>query len=83
MTQYYVYILKCSNGSYYTGYTGNLAKRMEDHNRGIASRYTRARRPVKLVYLEEHATRAGAMRREREIKRFARREKSGLIEAQG
>lgn len=76
---YYVYILKCSDGSYYTGYTSDLSRRVKQHNEGVGGRYTRSRRPVKLLYKEECATRAEAMRREREIKKMSRKNKEDLM----
>lgn len=76
---YYVYILKCSDDSYYTGYTSDLSRRVKQHNEGIGGRYTRSRKPVKLLYQEEYATRAEAMRREREIKKMSRMQKTALI----
>ena len=69
---YFVYILKCSDGSLYTGYTLNLQKRLELHNAGKASRYTRGKLPVECVYWEEHQDKSSAMRREMEIKGWPR-----------
>ena len=76
---YYVYILKCSTGEFYTGYTVNLRKRIEAHNKGLGSRFTKCRLPVKLVYREKLSNRKEAMRREREIKRKNREKKLRLI----
>lgn len=70
--RHFVYIVECSDRSLYTGYTMNPARRVTEHNRGAASRYTRTRRPVKLVYLEELADRATALRRELRIKKLTR-----------
>ncbi len=78
---YYVYILRCSDGSLYTGYTQDLEKRLEQHHQGIGSKFVRSRRPVELVYQEEHTSRGRAMCREREIKKLSRREKEELVEA--
>lgn len=79
MKKYYVYILKCSDDSLYTGYTVDLEKRLSNHLKGIASKYTRARLPVTMVYSEEYSTRSEAMSREALIKRLNRKEKLRLI----
>ena len=76
---YYVYILRCSDGSFYTGYTQNLEKRLEQHRNGIGSKFVRSRRPVELIYQEEYKSRGGAMRREREIKKLSRKEKERVV----
>ena len=76
---YFVYILKCNDGTLYTGYTVNLEERLQKHNRGLASKYTRRRRPVEIVYHEAFLDRAGAMRRESAVKKMDRREKLALI----
>ena len=76
----YTYIVKCSDGSLYTGWTNNLEKRIKDHNAGRGAKYTKARRPVVLVYKEEFPTKQEAMKREREIKRLSRKEKLSMIE---
>ncbi len=75
----FVYILKCADDSLYTGWTIDLARRLQAHNRGKGAKYTRHRLPVKLVYAEEHATQTAAMQREYAIKRLSRREKLALI----
>ncbi|MEM3736869.1 MAG: GIY-YIG nuclease family protein [Candidatus Bathyarchaeia archaeon] len=74
-----VYILRCSTGELYVGCTGNLEKRVEEHNRGRGSRFTRSRIPVKLVYSEECRSRKEAVCKERQLKRKTRREKLELI----
>ena len=76
----YTYIVKCSDGSLYTGWTNNLEKRIKDHNAGRGANYTNARRPVVLVYKEEFPTKQEAMKREWEIKRLSRKEKLSMIE---
>ena len=76
----YVYILKCSDGTYYTGWTNNIEKRLAAHNSGRAAKYTRARIPVELAYLEPAADRLAAQRREYEIKKLKRIQKAALIE---
>ncbi len=75
---YYVYILKCKNGSLYTGYTNNINRRLDEHNRGTASKYTRCRLPVTLSYLEKIDDRSIAMKRETIIKRLSRLKKIEL-----
>lgn len=75
----YVYIVECSDGTFYTGWTNNLEKRIEMHSNGIGAKYTKGRGPVKLAYHEIFEDKRDAMRREYEIKRLTRREKSLLI----
>lgn len=77
----YVYIVECSDGTFYTGWTNNLEKRIEMHSKGIGAKYTRGRGPVKLVYNEMFDTKEGAMKREYEIKRLTRQQKLSLINA--
>ncbi len=74
-----VYILKCSDGSLYTGWTNNLEKRLKAHNAGKASKYTRSRLPVVVAYYECYETKKEAMQREYEIKTYTRKEKEALI----
>jgi tRNA(adenine34) deaminase len=76
----YVYILRCSDGTLYTGWTNNLEKRVEAHNSGDGAKYTRGRRPVQLVYSEAYVTKAEAMKCEAAIKKLPRREKLRLAE---
>ena len=75
----YTYILKCSDGTLYTGWTNDLKKRLAAHNSGNGAKYTRSRSPVKLIYFEEYETKQEAMRREVQIKRLSRSEKLLLI----
>ena len=75
----YCYILQCSDGSYYTGWTNNLKKRLQAHQEGTGAKYTRGRTPVKLVHYETFPTKEEAMRREYEIKQLSRKEKEKLI----
>lgn len=75
----YTYIVKCADGTLYTGWTNNLEKRMKAHNSGKGAKYTKTRRPVKLVYYEEHGTKNEAMRREYAIKQLTRKAKETLI----
>ena len=75
-----VYLLRCADGSLYTGITTDVARRVAEHNgeRGLGARYTRARRPVELVYVESASDRAEAARREAAIKRLDRARKLAL-----
>ena len=77
----YTYIVKCSDETFYTGWTNDLEKRIEMHNSGKGAKYTKARLPVELVYAELCETREAAMSREWHIKRLSRSEKQKLIEA--
>lgn len=77
----YTYIIKCSDGSLYTGWTNNLEKRLKAHNNGSGAKYTRNRRPVKLVYQEVFKTKSEAMSREWHIKRLSREDKLKLIDS--
>lgn len=75
----YTYILRCSDNTYYTGWTNDLYNRIATHNRGKGAKYTRARLPVTLVYYEIYDTKSEAMRREYHIKQMSRSEKEFLI----
>ena len=75
----YTYIVQCSDGTYYCGWTNDLEKRIAAHNSGHGARYTGSRRPVSLVYFEEYGTKEEAMRREWQIKHLKRTEKIQLI----
>ena len=77
---FYLYILRCSDGTYYTGHARDISKRVKEHNRGKASKYTSGRRPVELVYSESYATRGLAAKREYEIKEWSRAKKQALID---
>ena len=77
----YTYILECKDGTYYTGWTNNLEKRLKDHNEGRGAKYTKARLPVSLIYYEEFQTKEEAMRREYAIKHMTRSEKDQLIKS--
>nr|WP_055289426.1 GIY-YIG nuclease family protein [Eubacterium ramulus] len=72
-------MLKCGDGSLYTGWTNDIAARLEQHRRGKGAKYTRGRGPLELVYLEVHDTKSEAMSREARIKRFTKREKLNLL----
>lgn len=82
-TMWFVYILRCADGSLYTGSTNDLQKRLERHNDGIAAKYTRSRRPVLVVYQEKLSSRSAALIREASIKRLSRLEKLDLIKKFG
>ena len=75
----YTYILKCADGTYYTGWTVDLEKRVGLANSGKGAKYTRSRRPVELVYYEMYEDRREAMRREYAIKQLTREKKQMLI----
>lgn len=72
-------MLKCSDGTLYTGWTNDLEKRVEAHNSGKGAKYTKARSPVELAYYEEFETKEQAMKREYAIKQLGRKEKQKLI----
>ncbi|MDD6207187.1 MAG: GIY-YIG nuclease family protein [Clostridiales bacterium] len=76
---HYAYILRCSDGTLYTGWTNNLEKRLKAHNAGKGAKYTKSRRPVTLEYYEAFATKSEAMKREAQIKKLSRRQKEALI----
>lgn len=77
----FVYILRCADGTLYTGWTNDIKARLQAHNRGHGAKYTRSRLPVRLVYGEELADKSQALRREMEIKRMSRLQKLALIAA--
>ncbi len=77
---YFVYILQCNDGALYTGITSDLARRVKEHNGSkLGAKYTKARRPVKVVYSKEFADRSAASIEEARIKKINRREKIELI----
>lgn len=77
----YTYILRCGDGSLYTGWTNHLTKRVADHNAGRGAKYTKAHLPVELVYYEIFETKEDAMKRECAIKKLSRPQKERLIES--
>lgn len=81
MKSQYVYILHCADNTYYTGWTTDIQNRIKNHNTGKGAKYTKNRRPVKLVHLEEFETKSQALKREYEIKQFTRKEKEELIQS--
>lgn len=79
----YTYIVRCRDGSFYTGWTNDLEKRIQAHNNGTGAKYTRSRRPVELVYYEIFATKQEAMSREFHLKKLSREQKVKLIDSFG
>ncbi len=77
------YMLRCADGTLYTGWTNDLERRLQAHNAGRGAKYTRSRLPVELVYREEFATKEEAMSREWHLKRLPRTEKLRLVKAEG
>lgn len=77
----YTYILKCSDGSLYTGWTTDLERRLKEHNAGQGAKYTKSRRPVVLAYYEVFDTKEEAMKREYAIKQLRRKDKLKLLES--
>lgn len=80
MGENYTYILRCSDGTFYTGWTNDLEKRLKAHNEGKGAKYTKVRRPVTLEYYERFSSKEEAMKREYEIKHLTRKKKEKLIE---
>ena len=80
--KHYVYMVRCADGSLYTGWTTNLEERIKTHNSGLGAKYTKSRRPVELVYHEEYTTKSEALKREYAIKQLTRAQKLGLIETE-
>ena len=78
----YTYIVKCGDGTLYTGWTNDLEKRLDAHNSGKGAKYTKTRRPVTLAYYEEFETKELAMKREYAIKQLRKKEKLKLIDTQ-
>lgn len=79
MVEWFVYILRCADGTLYTGVSTNITRRCKQHNDGKAARYTRSRRPVRVVFQEAQSDQSSALRREAEIKALSRRQKLALI----
>jgi len=80
---WFVYLLRCADDSLYTGITKDINRRCQQHDNGTASRYTRGRRPIALVYQESHASRSLALKREAAMKALSRREKESMIQLTG
>ena len=79
MPAFYCYIVECADGTFYTGWTTDPERRLRQHNAGRGARYTRAHRPMRLVFVENQPDRASAMRRERALKALSRARKQALI----
>ncbi|MDP1854141.1 MAG: GIY-YIG nuclease family protein [Candidatus Omnitrophota bacterium] len=77
--KHFVYIVECADKTFYTGYTNDLKKRLEKHNNGVASKYTRARLPVRLVWYSAYRQLSGALRSEAMIKKLTRNQKEFLL----
>ena len=79
MDRWRVYILKCSDGSLYTGITTDIARRVCEHNKGKGAKYTRSRTPVEVLYFEKYPDRSSALKEEARIKKLTRKKKIMLI----
>ncbi|RDI71671.1 GIY-YIG nuclease family protein [Halopelagius longus] len=79
MSEHYVYVLRCADGSLYTGYTTDVERRVAEHDAGEGAKYTRGRTPVELVHAESFDSKSEAMSREYEVKQFSRRRKERLV----
>jgi putative endonuclease len=75
---FFCYMVECADGTIYTGWTTDTKRRTKTHNAGRGAKYTRMRRPVKLIYTEELTDRSSAMKREFEIKKYSRKQKKKL-----
>ena len=80
MKPFYVYMLECSDGSYYIGHTDDIEKRISEHEQGKGSGYTKTRLPVKVVYAQDFMTRDEAINAEQQIKGWSRKKKQALID---
>ncbi|MQS75103.1 GIY-YIG nuclease family protein [Companilactobacillus halodurans] len=81
--QYFVYILLCSDQTFYTGTSNDVKKRVATHNAGKGAKYTKTRRPVKLMYQEKLANKSQALKREIAIKKLSRQQKESLLKSNG
>jgi putative endonuclease len=79
---HYVYVLECSDGTYYTGYTTDVERRVAEHDAGDGAKYTRGRTPVALQYVERFESRSAAMSREHAVKQLSRAQKQRLVASQ-
>ena len=81
MNHWYVYMLRCADGSLYTGITKDIERRVKEHNTSdrLAARYTRSRRPVIMVWCEDHPDRSSALKREAQLKKLSRSSKEDLL----
>lgn len=78
--EHYVYVVECSDGTLYTGYTTDVKRRVAEHNEGTGAKYTRGRRPVELVHVEAYDTQSSALQREHAIKQLRRAAKERLVQ---
>ncbi|EMA19844.1 GIY-YIG nuclease family protein [Haloarcula argentinensis] len=78
---YHVYVLRCSDNTFYTGYTTDVERRVREHDAGDGAKYTRGRTPVELIHVESFESQSDAMSREYEIKQYSRAEKERLVES--
>lgn len=81
--EHHVYVVECSDGSYYTGYTTDVERRVAEHNAGEGAKYTRGRRPVTLVHVEAFDSQSRAMQREYAIKQLSRSAKERIVDEGG
>jgi putative endonuclease len=81
LMRYFTYILRCADGTLYTGSTNDVVARERVHNEGRGAKYTAGRRPVRVVYSETHESRSAAQKREAQLKGWTRQEKEALIVA--
>jgi putative endonuclease len=77
---YYVYVVLCEDGTFYTGYTRNLEMRMKLHTNGKGARYTKTHKPKKIVHVERFNSRSEAMKREKRIKKLSHEQKLGMMD---
>jgi putative endonuclease len=82
VSDHYVYVLECADGTYYTGYTTDVERRVSEHDDGDGAKYTRGRTPVSLVHVESYDSRSTAMSREHEVKTFTRARKERLVDGE-
>jgi len=82
VSDHYVYVLECADGTFYTGYTTDVERRVAEHDAGEGAKYTRGRTPVELVYRERFDSQSAAMSREHELKRLSRSRKERLVEGE-
>jgi putative endonuclease len=82
VTVHWTYVIECDDGSFYTGYTTDVERRVREHDRGEGAKYTRGRTPVELVHAERFESKSAAMSREYEIKQLSRAEKERLVESE-
>lgn len=81
--EHFVYVVECEDGTYYTGYTTNVERRVSEHNSGEGAKYTQGRTPVELRHFEVYECKSDAMSREYEIKQLTREKKEDLIDSDG